>query len=1235
MLRKLRALANANDGVEITSSGNAIGGTITGAGNLIAFNGANGVTVGSNDTDASTSNAVMGNSIYANGKLGIDLGNDGVTLNNSEGHSGPNLFQDFPLLSSAITANGTTTITGSLSGTPGTTDRVEFFSNPAASSSGYGQGQTFLGFVSVPINSSGTASVSITLANAVTIGQFITTTATDPAGDTSEFSADLLVQGATTTVVVSSVNPSVFGQPFTLTATVSPTAVGQSTPTGSVGFFDGTTELGSVLLSDGIAQFGTAALIVGSHSITAQYFGDGNFVGSTSPVVSQIVGQASTTMVLVANPASSVFGQPVTFTATVTADTPGAGTPTGTISFMEGSTTLDTETLGSSTTASFSTSALAVGSATVTAVYSGDGDFVSSSSSTTVTIYQASTITSLTASPTFATSGQPVTLTATIAVVAPGAGAPTGSVQFFNGTTTLGTASLSGDTAILTTTTLPVGTDSLTAEYLGDSNFTVSTSSAVSVAIGISTTTTLSSPTNPSVFGQSVTFTAAVAPTSGNGTPTGTVTFYDGSTALGTATLSAGKASLKTASVSIGSQAITAVYGGDSTYASSTSAVLTQTVSQDSTTTKVTSSANPSVYGQAVTLTATVKAASPGSGTPTGRVTFYDGTTSLGSGILSGGTSTLSTAFVIIGSHSITAVYSGDLDFTGSTSLAVTQTVNQDSTTTSEASSTNPSVYGQAVTFTATVSANAPGTGTPTGTVTFSVGSTSLGTGMLSGNVATFTTSSPLAAGNDIIKATYSGDTDFKTSTGTLAQTVSQDSTTSSLVSSANPSVYGQSVTFTAMVAANAPGSGTPTGSVTFTDGSIALATITLSSGAASYSTTKLLTGQESIFVTYNGSTSFLTSSASLSQTVNQDGTTSSLVSSANPSVYGQSVTFTATVSANSPGAGTPTGTVTFYDGSTAIGTGTLSGGKTTLKTNSLPTGSDVITVVYSGDANFTTTTSASLTQTVGQDATTTKLTSSASPSVYGQSVIFTATVIASAPGGGAPTGTVTFMDGTTAIGTGTLGGGTATFTTSLLAVASHTITAVYSSDSNFMASTSSALTQKVNQSSTTTALVSSVNPSIVGLPVTFTATVTATSPGSGTPTGSVTFYINSKSVGTVSLTGGAASCTTTFTLAGTDTIKVVYGGDTNFKTSTSANLSQVVQSTDDSDRSGPRRTPGRLIIGQSGEWPGHRASVGWRKPLAKVRSHHPAIISRVDVEDGPTIHRIVRPTESQERSNE
>ncbi len=745
-------------------------------------------------------------------------------------------------------------------------------------------------------------------------------------------------------------------------------------------------------------------------------------------------------------------------------------------------------------------------------------------------------------------------------------GTPTGFAQFFVGTTSLGTASLSGNTAILTTTTLPVGTDSLTAQYLGDSNFTVSTSSAVSVTInpsGIATTTILTSSTNPSVFGQSVTFTAAVTPTSGKGKPTGTVTFYAGSTPLGTATLSGKKASLKTTSVPVGSQAITAVYSGDSTYAPSTSAVLTQTVNQDSTTSAVTSSANPSVYGQSVTFTATVKAASPGNGTPTGTMTFYDGSTSLGSGTISSGTATLSTTFSVVGSHSITADYSGDPNFTASTSSALTQTVKQADTTTADVSVVNPSVYGEQLTFTATVSASTPGSGTPTGTVTFSVGSTTLGTTTLSSGSASITTSTPLAVGNDTIKASYGGDTNFKTSTGTVVQTVDQDSTTTSLASSANPSVYGQSVTFTATVSANSPGSGTPAGSVTFMNGSTTLGTATLSGGSASLSTAKLAIGQATITATYNGNASFITSTASLTQTVNQDGTTTAVTSSPSTSVYGQSVTFSLTVSANAPGGGTPTGSITLTYGSTTLGTASLSGGKATIKTSALPTGTDVVTATYGGDTNFLTST-ATMTQVVNQDSTTTKLTSSANPSVFGETVTFTAAVSAAAPGSGTPTGSVTFYDGTTDLGTGTMSSGTASFTISTLAVGANSITGVYGGDSNFMTSTSAALTQTVKQAGTTTGVVSSLNPSVAGQAVTLTATVSPVSPGSGTPSGTATFMDGSNTLGTATLSGGTASFTTSALSVGTHSIKIVYGGDANFKTSTSPVLSQVVQSSDD-----------------------------------------------------------------------
>ncbi len=250
---------------------------------------------------------------------------------------------------------------------------------------------------------------------------------------------------------------------------------------------------------------------------------------------------------------------------------------------------------------------------------------------------------------------------------------------------------------------------------------------------------------------------------------------------------------------------------------------------------------------------------------------------------------------------------------------------------------------------------------------------------------------------------------------------------------------------------------------------------------------------------------------------------------------------------------------VTFYDGSTSIGAGTLAGGKATLKTTTLPVGSETITVAYGGDSNFLSSSSAVLIQTVHQDSTTTRLTSSVNPSVYGQTVVFTATVAASAPGSGTPTGTVTFfLDGSNALGSGTLTGGAATITTAALAVGSHVITAVYNSDPNFTGSTSSGQSQRVKRDGTTTSVVSSLNPSSVGQSVTFTASISAMSPGSGTPTGDVTFYVNSIDLGTFALSSGSASYTVIFTSSGSDTIKVVYGGDAEFKRST-ATFTQIV----------------------------------------------------------------------------
>src|SRR5262249_24017977 len=183
-----------------------------------------------------------------------------------------------------------------------------------------------------------------------------------------------------------------------------------------------------------------------------------------------------------------------------------------------------------------------------------------------------------------------------------------------------------------------------------------------------------------------------------------------------------------------------------------------------------------------------------------------------------------------------------------------------------------------------------------------------------------------------------------------------------------------------------------------------------------------------------------------------------------------------------------------------------------------LSTGQHTVTATYSGSANFNVGSSTPITQTVNQDASTTTLTSSLNPALVGQTVTFTA-IVANASGTAVvPTGTVTFLDAGASIGSGTLTGGSGTFSTSTFTQAPHTITASYSGDNNFSSSDSTAITQSVLLASATT-VSSSLNPTLFGRSVTFTATVTGTG---GTPTGTVQFIIDGSAFGApVTLSSG------------------------------------------------------------------------------------------------------------------
>ncbi len=518
----------------------------------------------------------------------------------------------------------------------------------------------------------------------------------------------------------------------------------------------------------------------------------------------------------------------------------------------------------------------------------------------------------------------------------------------------------------------------------------------------------------------------------------------------------------------------------------------------------------------------------------------------------------------------LTITYSGPFY----TAKTITQafTVQPVPTTTTVTSSTNPSVFGQPVSFTANVASGVSGSGTPTGSVQFVVDGNNFGGPVAvngsgqapSGSIAT------LAAGPHSVVANYTATGNFASSTGGLTQTVNKASTTTSVTSSVNPSVFGQTINFTATVTAVAPGAGIPTGNVTFQQngqpigGPVALN----GAGQATSDDISILAASPThpITATYQGSSNFNGSSITANQAVNKADTSTSVVSSSAPSVFGQAVTFSSTVSAVAPGAGTPTGTVTYtVDGNQLGSPVTLSpsGQATSASTAMLSPGDHTVDVAYSGDSNFNSST-ITYTQHVDQAATTTSVSSSVNPSVFGQSVTFSAAVAVVAPGAGTPTGTVIFTVDGNPLGSPAAVDGAGNATSDpidSLSVGPHTVDATYSGDTNFTGSSDS-LTQTVNKAATSTAVTSSVNPSVFGQGVTFDATVTVTAPGAGTPSGTVSFFDGATLLSTQPLVGvpgsGTASFSTGALSVGTHAISAVYSGDGNFLTST-GNVTQTV----------------------------------------------------------------------------
>jgi hypothetical protein len=235
------------------------------------------------------------------------------------------------------------------------------------------------------------------------------------------------------------------------------------------------------------------------------------------------------------------------------------------------------------------------------------------------------------------------------------------------------------------------GVDFVLASYPGDAERESSESTTVPLITvpHTATTTTLATAPNPASFGQSVTFSATVAPnpTAATGASTGTVSYFDGATLLGTAPVTSGVATLLTAILPAGTDGVTATYSGNSGFFPSTSPAVTETVTLAPTSTMLSISPIAAGFGQLVTLTATITAAPTGS--PTGTVNFFDGTTLLGSSTVNNsGMAAFSTSTLPVGADNISAIYSGNAGSASSTSTPVLLSISNAPTYTISASTT-------------------------------------------------------------------------------------------------------------------------------------------------------------------------------------------------------------------------------------------------------------------------------------------------------------------------------------------------------------------------------------------------------------------------------------------------------------------------------------------------------------------------------------------------------------------
>jgi hypothetical protein len=549
--------------------------------------------------------------------------------------------------------------------------------------------------------------------------------------------------------------------------------------------------------------------------------------------------------------------------------------------------------------------------------------------------------------------------------------------------------------------------------------------------------------------GDSITFTASVA-----GAQSGVISFTDNGKLLATVAVNgSGVATFTTAALAAGGHVVMASFSGTSGLGAGDSMPAFVSVGINAPSSMVLSTtANPVRWGHATAITATITG---GGGVPSGWVWFFEGARVVGiSAVGGGGTAVCTYAGFSVGTHTVTAYYTGDANVAASVSAGLVQSVIRETPTITIGTAANPADSNYSVGLTVDVTSTV---GRPTGHVLVFDGGVLLATLLLDA-AGHATTSLPYpTVTTHAILVTYEGDTYFAGDSNTLSLVVRPAPTQTSVTASPAAPVSGQTVTLTCRVVRF---SNDPHGTVDFYDGSTLLGTVALTfTGSAGQkqavlAVSTLATGIHTIRCAYSGGIDafrivYAPSEGTTSVTVGAAATTTSIVSSDNPSVSGEALGITVQVAANGSPGSIPDGSVTLSEGALVLGTANLDGtGAAVFTLGSLGIGSHTLSATFAGNARYLASTATPLVQRVlGQ--VTMSVASDKGTSNYGDPVTATAHVQAAA---GTPGGTIQFqIDGTNYGPTVTLASGAASIALPrMLAAGVHTIAAVYAGDTTY-----------------------------------------------------------------------------------------------------------------------------------------------------------------------------------------